>query len=184
MIFRKTPLHGAYVIELERHGDDRGFFARVFCEKEFAEHNLVTDFVQVNNSLSAVKGTLRGMHYQIAPKAETKIVRCIRGSLWDCILDVRPESPTFGQWYGEELSSENRRMLYVPKGFAHGFITLQEDTESFYFVDESFAPEYERGVRWNDPAIDIRWPLQPTVISDKDAAHTDFDLGITTEQRP
>src|SRR5262249_19069580 len=116
MLFQQTPLSGAYVIELEKRGDDRGFFARVFCREEFERHALSTAFVQVNNSLSGEQGTLRGMHYQLAPHAETKVVRCIRGSLWDCIVDLRPESPTFGQWFGETLSAENRKMMYVPKG--------------------------------------------------------------------
>ena len=166
---------GAFLIDLEKRGDDRGFFARAFCEKEFAAHRLVTHFVQVNNSLSAQKGTLRGMHYQLAPKAETKLVRCIRGALYDLILDLRPGSATFGQSFGAELSAENRRMMYVPKGFAHGFITLADDTEAFYFVDEFYAPECERGVRWNDPRFGLAWPLAPVVLSDKDANQRDFD---------
>lgn len=175
MQFIPTPLAGAYLIDLEKRGDDRGFFARAFCEQEFAAHQLVSRFVQVNNSLSAFKGTLRGMHYQLAPKAETKLVRCIRGALWDAILDLRPESPTFGQHFGAELSAENRRMMYVPKGFAHGFITLQDDTEAFYFVDEFYSPEQERGLRWNDPRFAIKWPAEPVVLSDKDREHKDFD---------
>jgi dTDP-4-dehydrorhamnose 3,5-epimerase len=175
MIFTQTPLSGAYVIDLEKRGDDRGFFARAFCVNEFAAQGLATQFVQVNNSLSAQKGTLRGMHYQLAPKAETKLVRCIRGALFDVILDLREGSSTFGQSFGAELSAENRRMMYVPKGFAHGFVTLTDDTEAFYFVDEFYAPDEERGVRWNDPRFAIPWPVEPTVISDKDKAHRDFD---------
>ena len=175
MIFTETPLEGAYLIDLEKRGDDRGFFARAFCVREFAEHGLSTQIVQANNSLSARKGTLRGMHYQLAPRAETKIVRCIRGALHDIILDLRRDSPTFGQTFGVELSAENRHMLYVPKGFAHGFITLVDDTEAFYLVDESYAPESERGVRWDDPYFAIPWPAQPTVISDKDRNYRDFD---------
>ena len=175
MIFQETPIPGAFVIELEKRGDDRGFFARAFCEKEFAAHQLVTHFVQVNNSLSAQKGTLRGMHYQLAPRAETKLVRCIRGALYDMILDLRPGSETFGQSFGAELSAENRRMMYVPKGFAHGFITLADDTEAFYFVDEFYAPEHERGVRWNDPRFSLAWPGSPVVLSEKDAIHRDFE---------
>lgn len=178
MQFTPTPLAGAYLIDLEKRGDDRGFFARAFCEQEFAAHQLVSRFVQVNNSLSAFKGTLRGMHYQLAPKAETKLVRCIRGALWDAILDLRPESPTFGQHFGAELSAENRRMMYVPKGFAHGFITLQDDTEAFYFVDEFYSPEQERGLRWNDPRFAIKWPAEPIVLSDKDRGHKDFDPAL------
>jgi len=175
MIFREIPLKDAYIIELEKRGDDRGFFARAFCENEFAQHGLSNHFVQVNNSLSVPKGTLRGMHYQLAPKAETKLVRCIRGVLYDVILDLRKDSPTFGQSYGLELSAENRRMFYVPKGFAHGFITLVENTEAFYFVDEFYSPQHERGVRWNDPKFAIKWPMQPAVLSEKDRNQRDFD---------
>ncbi len=175
MKFTPTPLAGAYLVDLEKRGDDRGFFARVFCEREFADHGLPTDYVQVNNSLSADNGTLRGTHYQLAPHAETKVVRCVRGALWDCLDDLRPDSPTFKQWYGAELSAENRSMMVVPKGFAHGFITLTDDAEAFYFVDEFYAPEHERGVRWNDPEFGIEWPIEPVVLSDKDANQRDFD---------
>ncbi|WP_432797436.1 dTDP-4-dehydrorhamnose 3,5-epimerase [Poriferisphaera sp. WC338] len=178
MIFHKTPLDGAYIIELEKRGDERGFFARAFCRNEFADHGLATEFVQVNNSLSAEKGTLRGMHYQLAPHAETKLVRCIKGALYDVIIDLREGSKTFGQSYGAELSAENRRMMYVPKGFAHGFITMTDNTEAFYFVDEFYAPEHERGVRYNDPKFEIEWPIKPVVVSDKDKNHVDFDPAI------
>jgi len=176
LIFTETPLAGAYVIDLEKRGDDRGFFARAFCEREFGAKGLATRFVQVNNSTSAQRGTLRGMHYQLAPKGETKLVRCIRGGLHDVILDLRPGSPTFGKSFGADLTAENRRMMYVPKGFAHGFVTLADDTEAFYFVDEFYAPEQERGVRWNDPRFGIAWPIAPQVLSDKDRAHRDFDM--------
>jgi len=175
MQFIPSPLEGAYLIELERKGDDRGFFARAFCVNEFREHNLATQFVQVNNSLTGAEGTLRGMHYQLPPKAETKIVRCIRGALYDMILDIRPDSPTFGRSFGAKLTAENRRMMYVPKGFAHGFITLEPNTEAFYFVDEFYAPELERGIRWNDPKFQFDWPHEPAVLSDKDRNHPDFD---------
>ena len=175
MIFNETSIPGLFLIELEKRGDDRGFFARAFCEKEFAKAGLVNRFVQVNNSLSAQRGTLRGMHYQLPDKAETKLVRCVRGALYDVALDLRPGSPTFGKSFGAELSSENRRMLYVPKGFAHGFLTLEPNTEAFYFVDEFYAPEHERGVRWNDPKFKISWPMQPEVLSDKDKNQRDFD---------
>jgi dTDP-4-dehydrorhamnose 3,5-epimerase len=147
----------------------------VFCEHEFAEHGLATGFVQVNNSLSADKGTLRGMHYQLAPKAEVKVVRCIRGALFDCIIDLREGSSTFGHHFGVELTAENRRMLYVPKGFAHGFLTLEDDTEAFYFVDEFYAPTLERGIRWDDPRFGIEWPTKPSIVSEKDTAHPAFD---------
>lgn len=175
MIFTETPLAGAYLIDLEKRGDDRGFFARAFCEKEFAAHGLATRFVQINDSLSAARGTLRGMHYQLAPKAETKVVRCLRGALHDVIVDLRAGSATFGQSFGADLTAENRRMLYVPKGFAHGFVTLADDTEAFYLVDEFYGPEQERGLRWDDPRFAIPWPIAPVVISDKDRAHRDFD---------
>ena len=175
MFFEQTPVEGAYLIELDRKGDDRGFFARVFCRNEFADQGLVSEFVQVNNSLSAIRGTLRGMHYQLQPHAETKLVRCVRGGLWDCVLDLREDSPSFGKWFGAELTAENRRMMYVPKGCAHGFITTTEDSEAMYFVDAFYAPEHERGVRWNDPEFGIEWPIEPVVLSDKDQGHPDFD---------
>jgi dTDP-4-dehydrorhamnose 3,5-epimerase len=175
MIFTETPLAGAHLIDLEKRGDDRGFFARAFCVREFADHGLATNMIQANNSLSSQKGTLRGMHYQLAPKAETKLVRCLRGALHDVILDLRLGSPTFGQSFGADLTAENRRMMYVPKGFAHGFITLANDTEAYYLVDEFYAPECERGVRWNDSRFSILWPIQPVVISEKDQHFRDFD---------
>ncbi len=175
MIFTETPLKGAYVIELKKMGDDRGFFARFFCKNEFANHGLNNEIVQINNSLSADKGTLRGMHYQLVPKAEDKVVRCINGSLYDVIIDIREDSDTFKQWFGIELSAENRKMLFVPKGFAHGFLTLKENTEAFYLVTEFYGPEYERGIRWNDPEFNIQWPIEPCIISEKDQKHPDFD---------
>jgi dTDP-4-dehydrorhamnose 3,5-epimerase len=175
MIFSPTPLEDAYLVDLEKKGDDRGFFARAFCEQEFRQHDLVSHFCQVNNSLSAQKGTLRGMHYQLAPKAETKLVRCISGALYDVILDLRQNSATFGRSFGIELTADNRRMMYVPKGFAHGFMTLADDTEAFYFVDEFYSPENERGVRYDDPKFALHWPMAPTVISEKDMSHRNFD---------
>lgn len=175
MIFTPAPLAGAYVIEMEKRGDDRGFFARAFCEREYAAHGLSTRMVQMNNSLSVKKGTLRGMHYQLAPRSETKVVRCLRGALHDVILDLRPGSSTFGKSFGVELTADNRKMLYVPKGFGHGFVTLQDDTEAFYLVDESYSPEHERGVRWDDPRFAIEWPVRPSVMSEKDRAYRDFD---------
>lgn len=175
MIFTPTPLAGAYLIDLEKKGDERGFFARAFCENEFNKHGLMRHFCQVNNSLSAQKGTLRGMHYQLPPRAETKVVRCIRGALFDVILDLRKGSPTFGKSFGAELSAENRRMMYVPKGFAHGFLTVADNSEAFYFVDEFYSPEFERCVRYNDPYFAVRWPDSPIVISDKDKTQADFD---------
>jgi dTDP-4-dehydrorhamnose 3,5-epimerase len=175
MIFTETPVQGAYLIDLEKKGDERGFFARAFCRQEFAAQGLETEFVQINNSLSAARGTLRGMHYQLPPAAEVKVVRCLAGALWDVVLDLRPDSPTWGRWFGAELSAENRRMMYAPKGLAHGFVTLQNDTEAFYLVSSFYAPELERGVRWNDPRFAIEWPMEPVVISDKDRDRADFD---------
>lgn len=174
MHFVKTPLEGAYVVELDMKSDDRGFFSRFYCTKEFAAMGLENNFIQVNNSLSHHQGTLRGMHYQLPPKGEAKLVRCVQGSLYDVILDVRPDSPTFGQSFGCELSARNRRMMYVPKGFAHGFLTLEDETEALYLVSEFYSPEHERGIRWNDPAFNIAWPKAVIVISDKDKGHPDF----------
>jgi dTDP-4-dehydrorhamnose 3,5-epimerase len=175
MKFTSTPLAGAYVIDVEPREDERGFFARTFCAREFAEQGLDTVFAQINTSLSRRRGTLRGMHYQLAPHAEVKVVRCIAGALHDVILDVRRGSPTFGQSFGVELSAANRRMLYVPRGFAHGFITLRDETEAFYLVSTPYAPTHERGIRWDDPRFAIAWPLQPTALSEKDRALPDFD---------
>jgi dTDP-4-dehydrorhamnose 3,5-epimerase len=175
MKFHASPIEGVFLIEQEARGDERGFFARVFCEKEFAAAGLETRYVQMNNSLSASKGTLRGMHYQLAPAAEVKVVRCVRGRLFDVALDLREGSPTFGKYFGAELTAENRRLMYVPRGFAHGFLTLEENTEAIYLVSDFYAAERERGVRWNDPRFGIRWPATPEVLSDKDAKHRDFD---------
>jgi dTDP-4-dehydrorhamnose 3,5-epimerase len=183
MKFHPTPLRDAYTIDLERRGDDRGFFARVFCENEFSQAGLESKFVQVNESLSAKKGTLRGMHYQLPPKAEVKLVRCVHGALWDAILDLRPDSPTFGKWFGAELSADNRLMMYVPRGFAHAVLTLTDKAEAFYLVSEFYGPEQERGVRWNDPKFGVSWPIAPHEISAKDAKWPDFDPGFHgTEQ--
>jgi dTDP-4-dehydrorhamnose 3,5-epimerase len=165
VIFTETPLDGVWVIELERRGDARGFFARLFDDGEFGEHGLVTRWVNVNDSLSAQRGTLRGMHYQLPPAAEVKLVRCIRGSFFDVALDLRT-----GRWFGVELSAENRKMLYVPEHCAHGFLTLEDDTEALYLTSAHYSPEHERGARWDDPAYAIEWPFAPTVLSDKDRA--------------
>ena len=178
MKFIPTPLAGAYTIELEKRGDDRGFFARYFCVNEYAAAGLDHKIVQINNSLSRIKGTLRGMHYQLSPKQETKVVRCVRGALYDVILDLRPDSTTFGKWFAATLTAENRLMMYVPKGFAHGFLTLEPDTEALYLASEFYAPDRERGVRWNDPRFGIRWPDAPVVISDKDKLQPDFNAEV------
>lgn len=175
MKFIETPVREVRLIDLDRRGDDRGFFARVFCERELADAGLHPTFVQANNSLSQKRGTLRGLHYQLAPSAEVKVIRCIKGSLWDLALDLRPDSPTYKKWFGAELSADNRRMMYVPRGVAHAFLTLEDDTEAFYFVSDFYAPHEERGVRWNDPHFEIHWPIEPVEISSKDASWPDFD---------
>lgn len=174
MIFTETKLAGAYVIDLEKRGDSRGFFARSFCQDEFEKHGLVNKVVQTNVSLSKHQGTLRGMHYQESPYAETKLVRCTQGAIYDVIVDIRPESPTFRQWIGVELTSNNHRMLFVPQHFAHGFITLMNDSEVTYQVSQVYHPGSERGLRYNDPALGIVWPQAVNVISDKDAAWPDM----------
>ncbi len=170
MIFHETKLPGAFIIELDKKEDNRGFFARGFCEKEFAQHGLHTHMVQANLSFNHRKGTLRGMHYQVPPASEPKFIRCIRGAIWDVIIDMRPDSPTYLQHIGVELSADNRRAIYVPDMFAHGNQTLSDEAELFYLVGEFYTPGCERGVRYDDPAVGIDWPLPVSVISEKDAA--------------
>lgn len=170
MKFVETPLAGAFVIQPERRSDERGFFARVFCRDEFAAHGLDYTAAQCNISFNPTKATLRGMHYQVAPHQEVKLVRCTMGAIFDVIVDLRADS-RFGRWFGVELSAENRDMLYVPKGFAHGYLTLTAASEIFYQVSEFYRPEFERGARWDDPAFGIKWPLRPELISDKDREH-------------
>ena len=169
MIFHETPIAGLVLVELEKRGDDRGWFARTFCEDEFAAAGLKTRFVQHNASANPKAGTLRGMHFQNAPHAEVKVVRCTRGALFDAIVDLRPESPTYGRWEGFELTAENGRMLYVPEGFAHGYLTLADDTEASYLVSYPYTPGAEGGLRYDDPAFGIDWPRAITVLSPKDA---------------
>jgi dTDP-4-dehydrorhamnose 3,5-epimerase len=174
MIFNETKLKGAFVIDLDKRGDDRGFFARVFCREEFEEHGLNPFVAQANTSYSRNRGTLRGMHYQRPPHAEAKLVRCTRGVLYDVIVDLRADSPTFSEWIGVELSASNYRMLYVPEGFGHGFQTLVDDTEVTYLVSNFYAPHSEAGVRFDDPAFGIDWPVEVTVMSEKDKSWPDF----------
>lgn len=174
MLFHETRLEGAFVIELEKRADTRGFFARGWCQKEFEDHGLVAQVVQTNISYNRKKGTLRGMHYQVAPVEETKLVRCVRGGIYDVIIDLRSESPTYKQWMGVELTAENYKMLYVPENFAHGVQTLEDDTEVIYQVSQFYTPGAERGIRWNDPAFRIEWPRDIEVISDKDADWPDY----------
>jgi dTDP-4-dehydrorhamnose 3,5-epimerase len=177
MIFHPTRLADATLIDIEPRGDARGFFARVFCEREFAAHGLETRFVQANQSRNVHKGTLRGMHFQKAPHGEVKLVRAVRGAIHDVIIDLRPGSPSYGQWEGFDLSAENGRILYVPAGFAHGFQTLEDHCEVTYMVSAAYAPGAEGGVRFDDPAFGVAWPLPVSVISEKDAAWPHVDLG-------
>lgn len=176
MKFSETSLKDAMLITLEKRGDERGFFARTFCAEEFRAAGLATEFVQANHSSNARKGTLRGMHFQKAPHREVKVVRCVKGAIHDVIIDLRQDSPTYGRWEGFDLTEENGHMLYVPEGFAHGFQTLVDDTHVAYQVSYPYTPGAEGGVRWDDPAFGIAWPLTPTVISPKDAAWPDVDL--------
>ncbi len=174
MKFTPTPLPGAFVIELEFKEDERGFFARTYCQTEFEAYGLNPRLAQCNISFNRKKGTLRGMHYQAKPYEEAKLVRCTMGAIYDVILDLRPGSPTFRQWFVLELSAANRKMLYVPEGFAHGFQTLEENTEVFYQMSEFYRPECARGVRWDDPAFGIRWPIDAPIISRNDRQCPDF----------
>jgi dTDP-4-dehydrorhamnose 3,5-epimerase len=174
MIFHETTLKDAMLIDLEKRGDERGFFARTFCQKEFSARGLDINYTQQNTSSSKYRGTLRGMHFQKSPHAETKLIRCLRGAIVDIIIDIRPNSPSFCKWEAFELNEDNKRMLYVPKGFAHGFQTVSDEVEVTYLVDGFYEPTAEGGVRWNDPAFGIQWPLEPTVMSDKDKAWPDF----------
>jgi dTDP-4-dehydrorhamnose 3,5-epimerase len=175
MRFEPAAIEGVFLVDQERRGDDRGFFARAFCEDEFQAAGIEPRFVQINNSLTGRRGTLRGFHYQLPPAAEVKAVRCVRGALWDVVADLRPDSPTFGRWFAAELTAENRRMMVVPRGCAHAFLTLTDDVEAFYLVSHAYAPAQERGLRWNDPWLAVDWPFAPAEISDKDAAWPDFD---------
>lgn len=174
MKFIETKLKAAYVIELEKIEDERGFFARSWCEKEFAERGLNPNLVQCNISFNRKKGTLRGMHYQAKPYREAKLIRCTKGAIYDVILDLRSDSPTFKQWVAVELTSENRKMLYIPEGLAHGFQSLEDDTEVFYQMSEFYHPEVAKGVRWNDTAFGIEWMENEPIISEKDKSYADF----------
>jgi dTDP-4-dehydrorhamnose 3,5-epimerase len=174
MRFAETELPGAYLIDLERREDERGFFARAWCEEEFAAYGLDTRVSQCNVSFNERRGTLRGLHYQVAPHSEVKVIRCTRGAVFDVIVDIRPESETYTRWIGIELSEENRRMLYVPEGFAHGFQTLEDDVEVAYQMSNYHHPEAEFGVRWNDPCFGIDWPIADAVISPRDQSFDDF----------
>jgi len=175
LIFEETELPGAFAISIEPNEDERGFFARAWCEREFEDHGLSTRIVQCNLAYNHSRWTLRGMHYQVPPHAESKLVRCTRGAIYDVIVDLRPESQTFTRWIGIELTADNHRMLYVPEGFAHGYQTLVDDTETYYQVSAFYDPASARGVRWDDPAFAITWPYaERRIISDKDRTWPDY----------
>lgn len=175
MIFTETDLKGSFIIEISKIGDDRGFFGRSWCKKEMEEHGLNSNIAQINTSLSKEKGTLRGLHYQVAPYQECKMIRCTRGAIFNMIVDIRPESPTYLQWHGETLTEDNHKAVYSPENFAQGFITLEDNTEITYFSTEFYVPNMDWGVRYNDPQIGIKLPIEPVVISDKDKNWPDFD---------
>jgi dTDP-4-dehydrorhamnose 3,5-epimerase len=172
--FEPTSLNGAVIIHPDSHSDERGSFTRTFCEMEFASYDIADRFPQCNLSANVRAGTLRGMHLNLAGHWESKLVRCVRGALYDVIVDLRPGSGTNSQWLGVELSAANAVALYVPEGFAHGFLTLQDDTDIYYHMGRSFEPDVAVGFRWNDPAFDIEWPFEPVVISDRDRTYADF----------
>jgi dTDP-4-dehydrorhamnose 3,5-epimerase len=178
MIFHPTPLHGAFVVELEEHKDERGFFARAFCAREFEEHGLNPVTAQCNLSYNHRAGTVRGMHYQLPPAGETKYVRCLRGAIYDVIVDLRPDSPSYLQHFGVELTQDNRTALFVPELFGHGFQTLRDDTEVLYQVSEYYTPGLERGARYDDPAFAIEWPLPVSVISQKDLGWAPYQRSV------
>jgi dTDP-4-dehydrorhamnose 3,5-epimerase len=174
VIFIETPLPGAFLIEPEPIEDTRGLFVRTWCRRELEAHGLDTRIAQCSTSFNKRKGTLRGMHYQAPPVAETKIVRCTRGAIHDVIIDLRPDAPTFTRHFAVVLTADNRKTLYVPPGFAHGFQTLADDTEVFYQISEFYSPDHARGVRWNDPAFGVRWPDDERTIVDRDRNYPDF----------
>ena len=176
MVFTETGLAGAFLIDIEPHEDERGFFARIWCRREFEAHGLKCDFVQGNISRNRTRGTLRGMHYQDHPHQEAKLVRCARGAVYDVIIDLRPESPTFLRHASTVLSEDNCRAFYVPEGFAHGFLTLTDGAELVYLMSEFYAPSANRGVRWNDPSFAIQWPEPVVVISERDRSFPDFKI--------
>ena len=175
MIFRTTPLGGCWVIETERIEDSRGFFARSYCREEFERHGLDTDVAQCNVSFTRVRGTLRGMHFQLPPHEEAKLVRCTNGALYDVVIDLRLGSPTFMKHFAIELTAANRLMLFIPKGFAHGFQTLADETEVFYQMSSPYVPNSAAGIRYDDRAFGISWPLPPTIVAERDLAFLPFD---------
>ena len=171
MIFSETKLSGAYIIDIEKNEDQRGFFARIWDKNEFSEMGLDSEFVQSSISINKKKGTIRGMHYQTKPYEESKIVRCTKGRIFDVIIDLRPDSKTCKEWFSIELGEDNYKMLYIPKGFAHGFQTLEDHTEVLYIMTEKFMEDYSRGLLWNDPVFSITWPINNSIISKKDLSY-------------
>lgn len=177
MLFESLPLAGAFRVRLEPHKDERGHFARTFCAREFAAHGLNPGLVQCNTSFNRGRGTLRGLHWQAAPHAEDKLVRATRGAVWDVLVDLRPESPTYRQWHGEELNQENGVGLYIPQGFAHGFVTLRDNSEVFYQMSAFYEASSARGARYDDPAFEVAWPVrEPLILSPRDLAHPPFKI--------
>jgi dTDP-4-dehydrorhamnose 3,5-epimerase len=174
MEFIETKLSGAFLVSLQKIEDRRGFFARGWCRDEFSEHGLTSDMTQLNVGFSHRRGTLRGLHYQVPPHQEAKLIRCTRGAIFDVIVDLRPDSPTRGRWFGAELTDENALMVYVPEGFAHGYQTLTDNTETYYLTSARYAASAARGVRYNEPAFGISWPLPVSVVSDADAGWPDY----------
>jgi len=174
MLFHKTPIKGAYIIDIEKREDERGFFARSFCQNEFSKYNLETTFVQTNISYNKKKGTLRGMHFQKHPYEEDKVLRCTNGAIFDVIVDIRKESPTYKQWFGIELSNKNQKSLYIPKGCAHGYLTLTDKADVTYMVSQFYTPKADTGLRYNDPLFGIEWPKPIKFISKKDESFPDF----------
>jgi dTDP-4-dehydrorhamnose 3,5-epimerase len=174
VIFSSTTLDGAFIIDLDRRSDDRGYFARTWCKREFEERDLETSLVQCSVSHNLRRDTLRGMHWQASPHGEVKLVRCSRGAIWDVILDLRPESPTYMSHVGVELTAESGRALYIPEGVAHGFVTLAENSEVFYQMSAYHEPAFARGVRWNDPAFALEWPVSAPILHPRDAAYPDY----------
>ena len=179
IIFKETKLKGAFVIEPEKFEDVRGFFARSFSQQEFRDRGLQAEFVEAGISFNKRKHTTRGMHYQVPPHTQAKLVRCTRGAIYDVLIDMRPGSPTYKQWFAQELTGENRLMLYIPENFAHGFQTLEDGSEVFYQLSERYSPESERGFRWDDPAFAIQWPVtEGIIINDRDRGYPDFERGV------
>lgn len=175
MIFNETELKGAYIIDIQPIRDNRGYFSRAMCKREFDQFGLMSCFVQANLTYSPRRGTLRGFHYQVAPFEEVKLVRCTRGAIYDVIIDLRPDSPTFEQWRATELSADNHKTIYIPAGFAHGYQALLDDTEVYYQVGEFYTPEYDRGIRWNDATFAVQWPITPPpILSEKDQHWPDY----------